>query len=66
MYMYYFSGEQPTIGDRVSDKQRREGTIKHIVTRGPDMSLVIEWDDGILGVRNLAEDLVLVARSMKP
>ena len=50
--MPYANGGDPMVGDRLSDKRGRVGTVTHI-TFGPrnPTELAIRWDDGIVGIR---------------
>jgi len=65
--MPYAGGEIPEIGDRISDKRGRLGTVTHI-SFGPrtPAELTIRWDDGIVGIRYpVAEDFTLISRAPK-
>lgn len=52
------------VGDAVSDRHRRIGTVTHIIHYGGGPAeLVIEWEDGTVGIRyRLHEVLMLVER----
>ena len=60
----YCTGETPTVGDVVSDEDRRVGAVTHIIHYGGGPAeLVIEWEDGTVGIRYLYhEALMLVER----
>lgn len=63
--MPYASGEIPEIGDRISDKTDRIGTVTHITLgQGSPIELTIRWDDGVVGIRYpVAEDFTLISRA---
>ena len=63
--MPYASGEEPEVGDRVSDQEGRVGTVTHISV-GPTTptELTIRWDDGIVGIRYPnPSDFTLISRA---
>ena len=62
--MPYCTGEEPMVGDAVSDKERRVGTVTHIMHYGGGPAeLVIEWEDGTTGIRYCChEELMLIER----
>lgn len=50
--MPYVGGEHPEVGDKVCDKHRRGGIVTHVIMWGSIRSeLVIEWEDGTVGIR---------------
>jgi hypothetical protein len=65
--MPYASGEIPEIGDRISDKRGRLGTVTHIsIGLGSPTELTIRWADGIVGIRYpVSEDFTLIFRASK-
>jgi hypothetical protein len=64
MTMPYCTGQTPLVGDAVSDEDRRVGTVTHIIHYGGGPAeLVIEWEDGTVGIRYCDhEALMLVQR----
>lgn len=65
MVVPYCTGQEPMVGDTVSDKDRRVGTVTHIIHYGGGPpELVIDWEDGTIGIRYLChEALMLIERS---
>lgn len=56
------------VGDRISDKDRRAGTVTHLIghTSNQVIELVVKWDDGTVGIRYCChEDFSLLARKHK-
>ena len=50
--MPHSTGESPTVGDVVSDRDRRVGKVTHIIHYGGGPAeLVIEWKGGTRGIR---------------
>ena len=62
--MPYFTGQEPMVGDAVSDRDRRVGFVTHIIQFGVNPpELVIDWEDGTTGIGYFDhEALVLVER----
>lgn len=62
--MPYRTGEEPKVGDVVTDNDRRVGFVSHIVHYGGGPAeLVIRWNDDTLGIRYLNfEKLALLER----
>jgi len=62
--MPYCTGQEPMVGDAVSDKDRRVGTVTYIIHYGAGSAeLVIEWEDGTIGIRYFChEALMLIER----
>lgn len=62
--MPYASGGDPMVGDRVSDKKSRIGTVTTVRLDPLDNpELTIKWDDGVTGIHYVfVEDFTLVAR----
>ena len=62
--MPYFTGQEPMVGDAVSDRDRRIGFVTHIIHFGANPpELVIDWEDGTTGIGYFDyEALVLVER----
>lgn len=62
--MPYYTGQKPIVGDAVSDKDRRFGTVTRIFHYGAGPAeLVIEWNDGTIGIRYFChEELRLIER----
>ena len=63
--MLYASGESPELGDRVTNKAGRVGTVTVISTQLCERSdLVVKWDDGVVGISySDAGDFTLVLRT---
>ena len=61
--MKYVSGEAPELRDRVSDSAQRTGTVVYFLHFDHTMELIVEWDDGTIGIRYQPEDLALVDRA---
>ena len=60
----YATGQKPDLGDVVSDKNARVATVTHMIHyRAAPAELVIEWEDGTIGIRHSCyEALMLVGR----
>ena len=57
----YATGENPMIGDLMSDKRGRVGTVTAAFTGG---IFTISWNDGMVGANyTMAERFALIARS---
>jgi hypothetical protein len=51
--MPYAIGGDPMVGDRVSDKKSRIGTVTHVSGNHPEYEQVtIKWDDGTFGTQS--------------
>jgi hypothetical protein len=63
--MPYRTGEEPIVGDVVTDSEGRTGFVSHIVHFGGGAAeLAVQWDDGTLGIGYFEFDkLVLVQRA---
>jgi hypothetical protein len=63
--MLYASGENPEVGDRVTNRGGRVGTVTVIATSLSGISdLIVKWDDGIVGITySNAEDFTLIWRA---
>ncbi len=63
--MPYATGETPEVGDRISNSERRIGTVTHVSTDlGENPELIIKWDDGVVAIRyKRPEDLTLIRRA---
>lgn len=61
--MPYSTGEDPMIADAVVDHTRRRGIVTHVIHYGTEHpELVVEWDDGTLGIRCSPDEIALVKR----
>ena len=62
--MNYSSGENPEVGDVVRDGQGKVGFVAYIVHFNNNrQELVIDWDDGTVGIRySTLDDLSLLRR----
>ena len=62
MNMPYISGETPQLGDRVSNHAQRTGTVTHLINTSRATELIVDWDDGTIGIHCLPEDFILIER----
>jgi hypothetical protein len=61
--MPYSNGDIPMIGDEVSDAKRQTGLVTHLIYSGAEeVELVIEWEDGTMGIRYFPTDVIFVSR----
>ena len=52
------------VADAVVDNTRRRGTVTRVINYGTaHPELVVEWDDGTLGIRSSPDDIALIKRS---
>jgi hypothetical protein len=59
----YSSGETPTVGDRISDKRGRVGTVTAVSDGGV---FVVKWDAGAAGINyTLPGRFMLISRAVK-
>jgi hypothetical protein len=64
--MPYSNGKIPMIGDEVSDEKHHAGLVKRLLhSGGEDVELVIEWEDGTVGIRYFPSDVIFVSRQAK-
>jgi hypothetical protein len=63
MNKVYSHGETPNVGDRVSDRRGRIGTVTAASNGGV---FTVTWDDGAIGINYaLVEKFTLVSRAVK-
>ena len=62
--MAYRKGEHPEVRDYVRDRNNRRGIVTHVMMWGSGRcELVVEWEDGTIGIRYTAhEDFELLRR----
>ena len=59
----YSSGETPKVGDRISDKRGRVGTVTAVSDGG---IFTVRWDDGDAGINyTLPGRFTLISRAVK-
>lgn len=59
--MPYASGESPMVGDRITDKRGRVGTVTAASAGG---IFTISWNDGVAGANyTIAERFTLISRA---